>query len=105
MSLDEALVRELREAAKAGATASQLVLMVGRHLNAVDANFRLYAIAYMREAFFLSLREASPVGALAIFPDGHSSAAQIDDEMRPILDATRPKWVSQESQRRGWTTE
>jgi len=95
MSLDIALVRELREAAEAGATASQLVLMVGRHLDAPDTNFRLYAIAYMREAFFLSLPEASTVGALAIFPDGNSTAAQIDDEMSPILNATRAKWASQ----------
>ena len=96
MNLDDALVRELRKAAEAGATASQLVLMIGRHLDALDTNFRLYAIAYMREAFFLSLPEASTVGALAIFPDGHSSAAQIDDEMRPILNATRPRWLSQQ---------
>jgi hypothetical protein len=93
MDLDHALVRELRQAAGAGATASQLVLMVGRHLGVLNTNFRLMAIAYMREAFFLSLREASTVGALAIFPDGNSSAAQIDDEMRPVLDATLPKWV------------
>ncbi|WP_316166749.1 MULTISPECIES: hypothetical protein [unclassified Bradyrhizobium] len=95
MSLDHALVRELRKAAEAGAPASQLVLMVSRHLDALDTNFRLYAIAYMREAFFLSVREASTVGALSIFPDGNSSAEQIDDEMRPILNATRPRWVSQ----------
>ena len=95
MNLDDALIQELRKAAEAGATASQLVLMVGRHLDALDTNFRLYAIAYMREAFFLSLPEASAVGALALFSDGHSSAAQIDDEMRPILNATRSKWLSQ----------
>jgi hypothetical protein len=95
MSLDYVLVQELRKAAEAGATASQLVLMVGRYLDALNTNFRLHAIAYMREAFFLSLPEASTVGALAIFPGGNSSAAQIDDEMKPILNSTRSKWVSQ----------
>ena len=94
MDLDDALIRELRKAAEAGATASRLVSMIGRYLGVLDTNFRLQAIAYMREAFFLSLREAMTVGALAIFPDGNSSAAQIDDEMRPILDVARPKWES-----------
>ncbi|MGJ4953959.1 hypothetical protein [Bradyrhizobium sp. HKCCYLS20291] len=95
MNLDDALIRELRKAAEAGATASQLVLMIGRHLGLLDTDFRLLAIVYMRAAFFLSLKEASQVGALAIFPEAHSSAAEVDDAMRPVLDETRPKWVAQ----------
>ncbi|MGJ4963974.1 hypothetical protein [Bradyrhizobium sp. HKCCYLRH3061] len=94
MNLDPTLVRALRNAAEVGAPASQLVMMIGRHLDALDTNFRLYAIAYMREAFFLLLPEASTVGALEVFPDGHSSAADINDEMRPILNSTRSKWAS-----------
>lgn len=49
------------------------------------------AIAYFREAFRLSLKQAMIIGAASVF-GGQSKAEAIDAELQPLLDATRASW-------------
>ena len=90
MELDARIVQELRQLARNGAPSSQIL----QHLeHRLQQDFsRLLAVAYFREAFFLSLRDAMTVGASGIFPDGRGSAADLNSEMTRLMHSTRHLW-------------
>ena len=93
MEINARLVLELRSLAASGAEASELLAVIRDRLGLADENFRLIAIAYFREAFYLSLADASMVGAANIFPDGGRTAKQVDTQMHSIIERTRSVWM------------
>jgi hypothetical protein len=92
MQFNQTLIHELRELAARGVAPSQLILVIGHRLGLEHTNFRLLAIAYFREAFALTLADATRIGAAAAFPNGGRDDA-LDSELRPIIEGTRHLWA------------
>lgn len=93
MDLDQALVQELRREAAGGATPVELALHVRDRLAQGD-EVRLLAIAYFREAFFLSLQDIVMLGAWHRYSGGSSSDQELNAEVASVIERTRPKWAS-----------
>ena len=95
MELDVRIVQELRHLARDGVPSSQIL----QHLeHRLQQDFsRLLAVAYLREAFFLSLRDAMTVGASGIFPDGGWADADLNSEMTRVMHRTRHLWEDERS--------
>jgi hypothetical protein len=91
MQFNRNLIHELRELAARGVPPSQLILVIGDRLGLERTNFRLLAIAYFREAFELTLADATRIGAAAVFPNGGRDEA-LDREVTSIIERTRHLW-------------
>jgi hypothetical protein len=92
LELDPNVVKELREQADSGTPPSKLIAIVEARLGLENTNFRLLAVAYFREAFGLSLADASQVGAASIFPGGSWSDTQLDTTILPLIQQNRDLW-------------
>jgi hypothetical protein len=92
LDLDANIVQELRTLASRGTPPSELVSILGRRLGLENTNFRLLAIAYFREAFFLTLADAKQIGAASIFPDGERDDSELDREIESIMRGTMERW-------------
>jgi hypothetical protein len=90
--LDPNVVKELREQADSGTPPSKLISIIGDRLGLANTNFRLLAVAYFREAFGLSLADASQVGAASVFPEGSWSDIQLDNTISPLIQQNRDLW-------------
>jgi hypothetical protein len=90
MELDARIIQALRRLARNGVPSSHIL----QHLeHRLQQDFsRLLAVAYFREAFFLSLRDAMTVGASGIFPDGGWTDADLNREMTQVMHSTRRLW-------------
>ena len=97
MDLDKSLIQELRELAGRAIPPSTLILHIGNRLGMRDTNFRLPAIAYFREAFGLSLHDATNIGASCIFPDGARDDDELNEKLIPMIQQTKPLWGAQGS--------
>jgi hypothetical protein len=92
LELDPNVVKELREQADSGTPPSKLISIIEVRLGLENTNFRLLAVAYFREAFRLSLADASQVGAASIFPGGSWSDTQLDTTILPLIQRNRDSW-------------
>jgi hypothetical protein len=97
MNLNKDLIQELREMAGCAIPPSQLILHIGDRLGVRDTNFRLLAIAYFREAFALSLHDATNIGASSIFPDGARHDNELNEKVIPMIQQTKHLWGAQGS--------
>lgn len=93
MELDGKVIDELRQLAAHGHPPCELAALIGRRLGLERTNYRIQAIAYFKEAFHLSMADAMRIGAAPVFPGEHRLAVDVDQELEPILDATRGGWA------------
>jgi hypothetical protein len=93
MEFDANIIEELRELARQGTPASQLLQQLKHRL---EPNVgRLPAVLYFRQAFFLDLHEATNIGASSIFPEGGWSDAELDRKMAQVMQRTRHLWEAE----------
>ena len=83
-TLNPAIVAELRTMAQQGASASQLLRSLHQRLSPEESH-KLTVIKYMRQAFGLSLQEASPIAGWAPDGSGELSDAQLDEFVTPEI--------------------
>ena len=90
-TITSALLAHLRVMAKRGDTASQMLREIMRtYAPATPHNLPL--IKCLREAFGLSLREASPIGGWAPDGSGELSDSRLDELIMPDIAKNRPVW-------------
>ena len=89
MVLDSQLIRKLRRLAADGVRPSDLIAVIANRLGVAQAECRLHAIPYFREAFCLSLGDAMRIGAAKVFSDGGSDDVSLDQELARVIESAR----------------
>lgn len=93
--LNQALIHELRCMARNGATVPQMlrtVLARGAH----EQPYTVVFIKYLRGAFGLTLRQASPIGGWMPDSSGELSDSQLNDLLMLEILNNRPTWDASE---------
>jgi hypothetical protein len=89
--LNQALIRDLRGMARKGATAPQMLRTILERA-APEQPQAVVLIKYLREAFALTLRQASPVGGWMPDNSGELSDAQLNDLLLSEILNKRSTW-------------
>ena len=89
--LNPVLLRHLRGMARKAESPSRMLREVVENLTP-DRPHKLTLIKYMRDAFCLSLRQASPIAGWAPDGSGELDDLKLDDFIRPEIDKNRPMW-------------
>jgi hypothetical protein len=90
---DPYLRRSRRAYAADGLVPSRLIHVIANRLGVPEAECRLHAIAYFREAFHLSLGDAMRLGGFQVFSDGGSDDVSLDQDLARIIATTRDSWI------------
>jgi len=91
--LNPEILRHLRSMAHKGDTPSRMLREVIGRL-APDKPHKLTLIRYMREAFCLSLQQASPIAGWAADGSGELNDSRLDAFLLPEILMNRPAWES-----------
>src|SRR5260370_30510465 len=89
--LNQALIRDLHDMARRGATVPQMLRAV-LDRTAPEPPPTIVLIKYLREAFGLTLRQASPAGGWMPDNAGELSDAQLNDLLMPEIMNNRSTW-------------
>jgi hypothetical protein len=94
--LDPMIVHDLRKMAKKGLTPSQMLRAI---VNKISPNVphKLELIRYMREAFCLSLQQASPIAGWVADGSGELNDSGLDGFTMPEIAKNRRNWESLEA--------
>ncbi len=91
--LNPAVLRHLRNMATKGDSPSRMLREIMTRSGPQEVH-KLTLIAHMREAFGLSLQQASPVARWAPDGSGELSDARLDGLISPEIVKNRPAWES-----------
>jgi len=89
--INPAMVEHLRVMARQGHTPSQILRELIRRL-AAEKPHKVTLVQYMREAFCLTLRQASPIGGWADDGSAELSDDKIDHFILPEIEQNRSRW-------------
>jgi hypothetical protein len=88
------LIERLRAMARSGATIADMLRDL-IHRSASGALHPAEAIRYVREAFHLSLREASPIAGWFPPGEGEVSDGRLEELLAPAVGAHRSDWAGE----------
>jgi hypothetical protein len=93
---DEVIISNLRFYAARGATIRQLVDLFYTLVAVPETEDGHYhampLIVYFRQAFFTTIPETTRICGLKVFHYGRQSDGEVDSEVRPHVQKTRPDW-------------
>jgi hypothetical protein len=84
------LIEELRDRARKGERPCALAELIGQRVGV--GSHVIYAVAYFKAAFGLTLLEARHISLAPIFEQGRRTAASVDAEMMAIMEKRRNRW-------------
>lgn len=94
--LDQECIAHLQAMAKGGAKVSQVLRYLRRRF-APEEPHKITLIQYLRQAFDLSLQEASPIAGWSADGTGELSDAQLDALVGPAVRDHQAEWDRPES--------
>ena len=95
--LDTDLIIHMREMAAAGHGTCAVMRWLLEYSSLGASQGRIKTIAYIHEAFHLSLGDAAAAGAWHVFPGGTWSDEECEEFLMPRIHATRSQWMTARS--------